>query len=145
MVIAGCAAKSVAPPSQATLQTRNLKPSPEKALVYYYNTKRFLGSTNVSLDEMSSEVKKDSYVVWEVDPGVHHLEFIHTQTIFVENVELDIICEANQIYYFHMLGHDRKTHKIGPIDNETGQAQIEQLTVASWFKDGELVSTDKSE
>jgi hypothetical protein len=146
IMITGCATKkSIAPPSQATLQTRNLKPSPGKALVYYYNTKRFLGSTNVSLDEMSSEIKKDFYVVWEVDPGEYHLEFTHTQAIFVENVELDITCEANQIYYFHMLGYDRETHKLGRIDNETGQAQIEQLRVASWFKDGELVSPDKSE
>lgn len=138
MVIIGCAAKSVAPPSQTTLQTRNLKPSPGKALVYYYNDKRFLGSTNVSLDEMSSEIKKDSYVVWEVDPGEYHLEFTHTQAIFVENVELDITCEANQSYYFHMLGHDRETHKIGQADNEIGQVNIERFSLAGWFKDGAL-------
>jgi hypothetical protein len=138
LIIVGCATKSVSPPSQTTLQTRNLEPSPGKALVYYYNHKRFLGSTNVSLDEMSSEVKKDFYVVWEVDPGEYHLKFTHKQAIFVEKVELDITCEADQVYYFHMLGSDRETHKIGQVDNETGQTQIEQFRLASWFKDGAL-------
>jgi hypothetical protein len=143
LVIAGCATKSVEPPSQATLQTRNLKPSPGKALVYYYNHKRFLGVPNVSLDEMSSEIEKGTYVLWEVEPGTYHLEFTHTQAVFVETVELDITCQADQIYYFQMLGHDRETHKIGQVDNETGRTKIEQFRLTNWFQDGELVTEDE--
>jgi hypothetical protein len=139
LVIAGCAAKSVAPPTQATLQTRTLKPSSGKALVYYYNHKRFLGSTSVSLDKMSSHIGKDAYVVWEVDPGAYHLEFYY-KGILPEKVGLDITCEADHIYYFHMLGHERATHNIAQADDQTGRANIEKFALSGWFKDGSLVA-----
>ena len=88
---------------------------------------------------MSVKIKKNRYVVWEVDPGDYHLEFCH-RGILVERVELDITCEADQISYFYMIGTDRETHQILQADNETGRARVGEFSLAGWFKNGSLVT-----
>ena len=153
-LLVGCAAKPVAPPSQATLQTRTLQPSPGKALVYYYNHRLFLGSTRVSLDNLSSENKKDTYVVWEVDPGKHHLEFYY-KGLLPHKFGLDITCEADRSYYFYLHKAvrtdlpegppDWETYKITQADDKTGRANIEKFALSGWFKDGVLAASAESE
>ena len=144
--LGGCAAKSVnSPPSKATTQTRALQPSPGKALVYYVNRLIYVGSAEIALDGMSSPLERDTYIVWEVAPGEHHLEFKKSATIFTETVGLDIFCEAEQIYYFHMIGNDRETHEIVQVKNNQGREAVEMYTVAAWFRDGESVPLEDSE
>lgn len=144
--LGGCAVKSVnSPPSKATTQTRALQPSPGKALVYYVNRRIHLGSAKIALDGMSSPLEQYTYIVWEVEPGEHHLEFKKSATIFTETVALDIVCEAEQIYYFHMIGNDRETHKIVQVKNDQGREVVEKYEVAAWFRDGESVPLEDLE
>jgi uncharacterized caspase-like protein len=148
--ITGCASKTVTPSTQATLQTRALQPSAGKAIVYYYNDKRFLGSTSVSLDKLSSHIAKNAYVVWEVEPGKHYLEFYY-KGILAHKFGADIACEADRIYYFYLRSvqrldlpsddPNRETYEITQADDKTGQANIEQFALSGWFKDGSLVAT----
>jgi len=141
--ITGCTTKPVTPPTQATLQTRDLQPSAGKALVYYYNDKIFFNAPLVSLDGASSQFSRNTYVVWEVNPGKHHLEFQRSglaSLTSAETVKLEITCESDQTYYFYMQGYDRDTHKIVQADEQAGRAKIEKFSLAGWFKDGVQVS-----
>lgn len=147
-LLAGCAGKPVGPASQETLQTRALKPAPGKALVYYYNHRLFLGATNVTLDKLTSAIGSNKYVVWEIEPGKHRLEFSY-QSLFAHKFELELTCAADQTYYFFLQSEtrfdlpsddpNRNTYAIVAADEQTGRAQIEKFGLAGWFEDGVLV------
>lgn len=144
-LFAGCASQPQnMTPSQATLDTRTLQPTSGTALVYYLCEWSYFGEPRIALDGLESPLKRYRYVVWEVAPGAHHLEFKKNSGAFEENVELDMQCEANQVYYFVMAGDDRETHKIVPLDNAKNQALIDKYHLGSWFKDGALVTSEPS-
>ncbi len=137
---AGCASNADLPPSQHTLLTRELEPSEGSALVYFYYEKLSVKPTEVALNGAVSEIGRNSYVVWEIEPGTYPLTFtFRGGTFLTEEIATTITCEAGQTYYFRLAGHDKETHDIVRVDAETGQEKIGEFDLINWFRDGELV------
>ena len=142
----GCASNTKLPPSQQTLLTRELQPPDGKSLVYFYYEKFSTKPTEVVLNEVASEIKRNSYIVWEIEPGTYPLEFkFQGGTWLSEVVTITMTCEAGQVYYFHLTGIDKETHQIVPVDTKTGQKKIRNFDLISWFKDGVLVKDNAEE
>lgn len=129
--LSSCAGKP-APVSQAQIDALNLKPPPGKALVCYFNNKRFIGSTKVMLEERENPLNYNTYVVWEVDPGKYLLKF-HRQGLLPEDVKLTISCEADQVYYFYLIGDDRETHKIVQDTPDSAVARLMPMKLLKRF------------
>lgn len=133
----GCAPSANTVPSE----TRALpQPAPGKALVYYVNKLIYLGGAQIALDGISSSpLKRYTYVVWEVEPGVHQLEFQKSGLgIFTEEHRLEIVCDAGQTYYFQMVGNDRESRHLTQADPVSAQQILQRSQRLAFFRqDGE--------
>jgi len=147
MGLAGCGTSTVFTPTPETLQTRDLKPSDGKALVYFYFEWIFFGgTTEVSLDGMVSPLKKNTYVVWEVAPGTHQMELHYISKFSGDRIPFTIICEPDRSYYVHPIAvdiGDKPQDKIVLADEQTWQKKAPKLQVIQWFKDGAPMMTQK--
>lgn len=144
IVLLGCAFQATPKiPSPTTITTRTLQPAPGKALVYYLSEFYYPGSANAVLDGMTSPITRNTYVVWEVEPGEHQLEFKQSAGILTDDQSLKITCEAGQTYFFHLIvgdpSVDPDSRKLAAYKTATGRAKVAEFFCAGWFRDGALV------
>lgn len=132
----GCGTASDIPPSQQQAEIQHQIPE-GKSLIYFYYTKKYLlGTTTVALDGKSSLIEKDSYVLWEAEPGQHQLTFTFERKWYKKIVEKIIICEPNQRYFFYLYPYtedDEPQHKILQASANTGQKKIQQFRLMHRF------------
>ena len=140
-MIFGCGTASNIPPSQGQAEIQRQIPE-GKSLVYFYYTKTYLlGTTAVALDGKSSPIKKNSYVLWEVEPGQHQLTFTFERKWYKKTVEKTITCEPNQRAFFHLYAYtenDEAQHKILQASADAGQKRIQRFRLMRRFN-GEIL------
>ncbi len=143
------------PPQTAEdIQTKNMLPPPGKALVYFYYG-RFIagGGAEVSLDGISSQIGKDRYIVWEVAPGEHTLEFLLKKVMSQKTMTSTLSCEPDQIYYYRLYSYTDKSQQsrgvtaydIRRSKDSDGRKKIQEFSLTAWFRDGEAVFRRESE
>lgn len=149
MILSGCSSNTAKsrPQTQEEIQTKAMTPSPGKSLVYLYYGRALLGGgTSVSLDEMSSAIEKDTYVVWEVAPGKYNMQFVLKKLMSEEVVKRKISCEPNQIYYFRLYSETDTSrdpnvtiYSIKESSQSAGQDAVREFSLMAWFRDGSVV------
>ncbi|GAK50808.1 peptidase C14 caspase catalytic subunit p20 [Candidatus Moduliflexus flocculans] len=149
MILSGCSSNTAKsrPQTQEEIQTKAMTPSPGKSLVYLYYGRALLGGgTSVSLDKMSSAIEKDTYVVWEVAPGTHQMQFVLKKLMSEEVVKRKISCEPNQIYYFRLYSETDTSrdpnvtiYSIKESSQSAGQDAVREFSLMAWFRDGSVV------
>jgi len=149
MIFSGCSSNTTKkkPQSPEDIGTKALTPPAGKSLVYLYYGRTMLGGgTLVSLDEMSSQIEKDTYVVWEVAPGTYEMQFILKKLMSQETIKKKISCEPNQIYYFRLYSDTDTSrdpnvtvYSIRESSESAGQKAVQEFNLMTWYRDGTVV------
>ena len=149
LMLSSCSSNTskVRPQTPEDIHTKEMTPSPGKSLVYLYYGRTMLGrGAAVSLDEMTSTIEKDTYVVWEVSPGKHDLQFILKKLMSEEVVKKKISCEPNNIYYFRLYNetdtsyeYDITVYSLRETSQSAGQDAIREFRLMAWYRDGAAV------
>ena len=133
----GCGTTADIPPSEMNAELPHQIPE-GKALVYFYYGRKYLfGTTAVELDGKSSLIEKDTYILWEVEPGEHQLSFTFERKWYTKTVEKTITCEPDQQYFYYLYPYtedDEPRHKILQASSNTGHKKIQQFRLMRWFK-----------
>ncbi|MDY0093135.1 MAG: hypothetical protein RBT80_10595 [Candidatus Vecturithrix sp.] len=135
-ILLGCATTSDIPSSQQQTEIQHQIPEGKSLVYFYYTRKYLLGTTAVALDEKSSPIEKDSYVLWEIEPGEHQLTFTFHRKWYQKTIEKTIACKPNQHYFFYLYPYtenDEPQHKILQASSNSGQKKIRQFRLIHRF------------
>lgn len=149
IMLSSCSSNTpkVRPQTPEDIETKAMTPSPGKSLVYLYYGRTMLGGgTTVALDEMTSTIEKDTYVVWEVAPGKHDMQFVLKKMMSEEVIKRKISCEPNQVYYFRLYSETDTSrdpnvtvYSLKESSQSAGQEAVQKFSLIAWFRDGSLV------
>ena len=131
------------------LQAKDLTPRPGKSLVYfYYGRYPAPKGTVIALDGATANVEKDTYLVWETDPGQHSFEVTFYKMMSKNHYKRNVTTEANQTHYYFLymeedaLGSEETTSykaRFVEAKEDTGRKKIGEYALMAWFRDEEVV------
>ncbi|MCP4399175.1 MAG: hypothetical protein GY801_17975 [bacterium] len=131
------------------MQAKALIPGPGKSLVYfYYGRYPTQKGTVIALDSAASDIKKDTYLVWETDPGKHEFEVTFYKMMSKDHFKGNIETEAGQTHFYHLFmeedsvsssSFDTHSARFLEAKKETGRKKIANNSLMAWFRDGEVI------